>query len=367
MEIWDLPRPASFVDAIEFSIRDGSNVITRFPVRVPIGFERALRERLHSVFEWSSVDASCSGLDPVSVLRQQICPNVSALRASTMTKLAETRSFQVRLVWIENIQRTVWSKWADALVAYSDACRNVDLVSRTVLVVVVSGDTVAEESPDGVALVRRDFRDVVDALELFIFALCRLPSTIRDREYRALLAQAVSQIARWDCFLAERLLSLSAEEKLVPEGALVEYASCRGWTSETSRRWESGTVDGPVDRPVVHSALLAVSGERRIVRQRIWAAQATVLLPLVEDRRVSLIRRSLRYLKPLFETGPPQGSSFDPYELEVGDLVWRLDGTDAPQVVKRQAQWLRDVRNKLAHMQPLDPGRLLDWMLRSDP
>lgn len=365
MTIWDLPRPSSFVDEIEFDIRDGSSVIARFPTSVPDGLETTLRERLHSLWDWRTLDASGSETDPVAFLREMICPGVSAIRARSMADLADAPPFQGKVVWIENIDRLQWSHWSAALLAYADAIRNVEVGSRTLFIVVLSGEAVAETCPNEVALVRRDFRDVVDVLDLFMFALWKAPHSIRNPERRALLAHTVSQVARWDCLLAEQLLTLSIEEALSPERALLQYARDCGWTASTSRCWENGTIDGPRDRPVVHSALLSVSGERRSIRHRFWTAQAAVLLPLVEERRVAIIPRCRRYLKLPMQTERGQVIS-DPLDLELGQLAWYLDRSNTPPAVKRQVRWLRNARNKLAHMEPLEPVEALDAMLLSE-
>lgn len=272
--------------------------------------------------------------------------------------MADTASFQGRLLWIENIDRSDWAQWAAALAAYADACRSVDLIDRTLFIVVLSGEVVAEHTPEEVALVRRDFRNVVDTTELFMFALCKLPDSIERLEHRALVAHTVSQVAQWDCLLAEQLLSASFDEALSPDDTLRDYARCRGWNSDTSRRWEDGTVDGPDDRPIVHSALLTVSGELRPVFRRIWAGQAAVLLPLVEERRMGLVPRCCRYLKPPIDNRAGQ-QVHDLLDLEVGPLAWHLDRTDAPQGLKEHLRLLRDVRNHLAHMEPLEPNEAL--------
>lgn len=359
MNIWSFPRPASFVDDIENAIRDGSNVIVRFPCSVPGGLQRELRERLKwDCGIWTAIDASCTASDPIALLRERLCPNVTALRARGMAELADTASFQGRLLWIEKIGRSNWPQWAAALAAYADACRSVDPISRTLFIVVLSGGVVAEDTPEEVALVRRDFRNVVDTTELYMFTLCKLPDSIKRLEHRALIAHTVSQVARWDCLLAEHLLSAYLDEALSLEDALRDYACGRGWTSDTSRSWENGTVDGPDDWPIVHSALLAISGESRSVLQRIWAGQAAVLLPLVEERRIELLPRCRRYLKlPVKDHGGRL--VHDLLDLEVGPLTLHLDRTDAPQGLKKQVRWLRDVRNNLAHMEPLQPDEAL--------
>ena len=367
MDIWTLPGPSAFVDDIECAVREGSSVILRFPLEVPSGLERELRTRLQSVLEWTSVDAPSAGLDPLELLRQQLCPSASVSEVGGVNSFADSAWFQGRLFWMENMERGAWSNWYRVLRAYSDACRNVDLVSRSVFVVVLSGESnVADEIPQEVALVSHDFRCTVDVLDLFVFGLWKAPKNIMHGEHRALLIHTVAQIAQWDCVLAERLIALPLEEALSPSGALQEYAQERGWTADTSRCWEKGTVDGPKERPNVHSALLEVSGAHRAVGQRIWAAQAAVLLPLVEERRVGVVERYSRHLGLPIRTEDGRRID-DPMDLDVGQLAWHLDRLGKPQVLRRYVRRLRHVRNKLAHMEPLKPADALDGMLFRGP
>ena len=365
MDIWNLPGPSSFVDNIESAVRDGSNVIVRFPTEVPEGFERDLRERLHSLFIWNHIDASNSSSNPHSFLHQYIFPDVSAFDVGSITELAANPSFQGRLIWIENINYEVWPEWSTFLRAYSDACRNVDLISRTVIIVLLSREAAASKITEEAALISYDFRGVVDILDLFILVLWELTSRIKHRGHRALLAHTVAQVAQWDSFLANQLILLPPEEALSPENILRQYASERGWTSETPRCWESGTQDGTPEKPIVHSALLEVCGSSRIVRQRIWAAQAAVLLPLVEEQRVSIIEKNRRYLNLPIQTADGRHID-DPLDLDVGQLAWHLDRKDKPQGLRKKVRNLRLVRNKLAHMEPLEPKEALQLVLLSD-
>ena len=366
MDIWSLPGPSSFVDDIEDAARDGASVIARFPSVVPNGLEREVRGRLHSLFEWTSIDGSQASSDPLGFLFEQVCPDVSAFEASNIAQLAVSDSFQGRLVWIEKIDSGTWPDWSRFLRAYSDACRNVDIQHRTVFIVLLTGEPVTGRVSEEVALVCCDFRGAVDTLDLFIFALRQVPASVECREHRALLAHTVAQVAQWDSLLAEQLLALRLAEALSPEAALRQYALDRGWTAETPVCWEEGTVDGPTERPTVHSALLEVCGQSRLVRQRIWAAQAAVLLPLVEERRIGLIGRYGRHLELPIKTEDGRWVD-DPLDLEVGLLAWYLDRPGSPWRLRKQVRRLRDVRNKLAHMEPLEPAQALHRMLFIDP
>ena len=365
MTIWAFPKPAAFLDSIETSVRDGSNVIVRFASCVPAGLARELRERISSLWEWTSLDASNLVDDPVTFLRERVCPDVSSLRARTMSELADTEEFQGRLLWIERVRQSDWARWADTLAAYADACRRVEVISRSLFVVVLSGSVVAEDVPEELTLVRRDFRNVLDSLEMFMFASWQIPEHIEAREHRALMAHTVAQVAGWDWLLAKKLLAVSLEEAMHPEGLLRAYAGERGWTRSTARCWESATVDGPDDHPVVHSALLGISGETKLVSRRVWAAQAAVVLPLVEQRRVGLVRRWRRHLSLPVQTDRGE-LVYDALDLEIGQVARNLVGGGAPPRVRNYARWLKEVRNRLAHIEPLDAVDALNCALLSD-
>ena len=364
MDIWSLPGPSSFVGDIENAIRDGSNVIVRFPLEIPNGFEHELKERLRSLLTWNHVDASDSGLNPLSFLHQQICPEINVLEVSSIAELAAHASFQGRLIWVENIKIGTWSEWSTFLRAYSDVCRNVDLLGRTVFIALVSKEAVTNNVTEEVALINYDFRRVVDMLDLFILGLREVTNRIQHRGHRSLLAHTVAQIAQWDSFLARQLLALPTEEALNPDKILRRYAKERGWTPETPRCWENGTQDGTPENPIVHSALLELCGSSRIVQHRIWAAQAAVLLPLIEEQRVSLIDQCRRYLNLPIQTADGRRID-DPLDLEVGQLVRHLAQGRKPRGLMKKAQRLRNARNKLAHMEPLEPKEALQMVLLS--
>ena len=58
---------------------------------------------MEGVGEWISADVSRCGPDPIEFLHQQICPEVSVLRAGTIPELAATPEFQGKLVWVEGV------------------------------------------------------------------------------------------------------------------------------------------------------------------------------------------------------------------------------------------------------------------------
>ena len=118
-------------------------------------------------------------------------------------------------------------------------------------------------------------------------------------EYRFLLAATVAHVAQWDVRLAERLIGARPESILRPWKILEADVAERGWSEQTPETWEAGTVEGPTSRPLVHSSLLRAKGRLAELNRRLWAAQASALLPSRPARRQPNRRRSvLTLLEP---------------------------------------------------------------------
>lgn len=350
MNIWELPGPADFVDSIEYAVRDGANVIVRFPLGAPQGLSHSLRSRLQPLFDWTNLDAKYAKDDLIGFLCNQVCPQLYSHRQSGISTLAKFPDFQGRLFWVENIDSDGWKKWSKLLQAYSDVCRNIDLTSRSSFVVVLNNELVIAPIIEEATLVRHDFRGVVDELDLLIFALHNIPRNRFPGHHRTLLAHIVSSLSKWDIMLAERMIQSSTEEFLRPHATLEEYALEHNWTPETPRKWEFGTLDG-TDSQQVHSALLQMCVDRHIVEQRLWAAQAAVLLPIVEERRVHFIGRYKHHLRLPVET--EQGLTENPLDLSIGQLAWQLDRRGVPTYLRKYIRRLKRLRNALAHMEPV--------------
>ncbi len=365
MNFWGLPGPAGFADRIEEAIRSGSSVIVRFATAVPAGFESDLRQRLHEFLDWHRLDASsAAGDDPFQFLRRELLPSVGAADMTTVTEMALHEYFLGKLLWVENIDPASWPQWCGLLQSYAVACRSVDLFLRSSFIVVTQVDRIGNSVPEEVTLISIDFRAIVGPLDMFILALHR--ATVRNLppEHLALVAQAVTQLAKWDIDLAERLLKCNPEDLMQPRSILRDYANERDWTAETPQCWETGTLDELNGRPTIHSALLEITGNVRDVQHRLWAAQAAVLLPLVEERRTAIISRHGRRLQLPVET--ESGLIDDPFDLSVGQIVRSLDRRGTPYRIIKRLRHLQRVRNHLAHMKPVSGSDALHRFLLND-
>ena len=82
----------------------------------------------------------------------------------------------------------------------------------------------------------------------------------------------------------------------------------------------------------------------RYSRHAIWSGQVSALFPLVDCERVRLLRRYHRFWQPKL------GDSF--LDLEIGDMKRQAAGRSVlARRDYRQICWLKDVRDRLAHMQ----------------
>jgi hypothetical protein len=121
--------------------------------------------------------------------------------------------------------------------------------------------------------------------------------------------------------------------------------------------WDRRAVDGWHDRQSVTAGSLAASPEK--LSRVIWAAQARVLLPWIEERRSALLDQVTQELGP-GRLAEVLGHRFSPpvkpdalVEIGVLDKVVQMVIGSRNPGLRDASRRLREARNCLAHMQPL--------------
>lgn len=184
--------------------------------------------------------------------------------------------------------------------------------------------------------------------------------------------ETIVEVARWDLALAERLAQdWSGDPEELPGHLLNTAADKVSLPAEAAEHcgtapadallelWDRGRIDGWHDLAVPAGRTLAAS-PRRLARA-VWAAQARIVLPWIEQRREILHRRAAEKLgRPRFEAAL-QNMFREPIPdtlVEISHLrkIIAVRLGDIP--MRTAANWLYDARNKLAHLQPLKLGEL---------
>ena len=290
MEIWKLPGPSRYVETIERSLRDGASVVLRFPSGVPGGFKATVQAALGDYWQWATVESDAVVESPrgESLLRglcQRFAPRLLPVVRVTVADLCEEEEFQRRIIWIDGLHSTDCSGWLSFLAAYARASQAVPMLERTRFVALVDGGPSTRVIGD-ICLAVHDWRDVIDELDLLVFADSRLRERGVDGKERLLLATTVARVAAWDFVVAATLREEPPEVILDPSDALCSLARERGWTSETRPEWGIGTDSGSGS---MHAALAAIK-EPREIQRRVWSAQTAVLLPEIEAVRLDIVR-----------------------------------------------------------------------------
>jgi hypothetical protein len=179
------------------------------------------------------------------------------------------------------------------------------------------------------------------------------------------MVAVVSSLAQWDPRVCDHLGDEPLESILDPVPSLRELALQRGWgrTQEPvglANCWHLSKIDDVDNKPVVHSAALAYNDPSAEIARRIWGAQIGVLLPLIEEKRRGFLERYGEFLKVPFQT--PYGVVTDVRDLEIGHIDYQIAscGRSIDTSVRNLISCLRDIRNSLSHLEPVDPRLLRD-------
>lgn len=315
-------------------------MVVRFPVRMTPWFDDVIQQRCDFA-DWTVFRAD-GARAPCASLLEQFAP-----RGTSLDDLCDAESFRGRLIWVEGLNRDNWPEYREFLCDYARFSRNIGRMERARFLVLLVGGPPEEGPQRDVTLEVHDWRGAVKEMDLLVLAYDRIGAWGVSEGIRMLLATIVARVSDWDLGVAERLLDVQAEENLLdPTKILRAMAEEEGWTQRTPEDWGLGTASGSGS---VHAALAAVSKPRELQR-RIWSAQASVLLPVIDAQRHDVLReqerRVARHLRD-------DDDLRDPYSVEIGELADLARKLELGRVLCRRLDRLRSARNALAHLEPL--------------
>jgi hypothetical protein len=187
-------------------------------------------------------------------------------------------------------------------------------------------------------------------------------------------AETVVEVARWDLDLAEQLSATWSGEpgdlpSLLKDWRIVPVPAVGGHRLSVDalrppelllESWDERAVESWHHYQCVAGCALAAEPER--LSRVLWAAQARVLLPWIEERRADLHSRlteklgAARLASVLHERFDPPMKADSLVEIGTLDKVVRMIIGATDVELRDAARRLRDARNCLAHMQPLSLG-----------
>ena len=151
----------------------------------------------------------------------------------------------------------------------------------------------------------------------------------------------------WDLDVAERLLGEDDDKIINPVLVLRSIAREEGWTCTTPADWALGTASAT---GAIHAALAALDEPPRELHRRIWSAQASVLLPIIDERRYEIVRENHGQISTHLNM---DGDLTDPFDLDIGRLKGMVQRPGFSRHISNVVRRLHETRNDLAHLKPL--------------
>lgn len=361
MDRWSLHGPARFLDSVLDAVRSSSNVVIATSCNAVPDLIDTLESRI-AEFDHTRVLDALEWDDPVDEIHAALDLPYDAVMSRTAASLM--KRFERRRVIFVDVEGTrPWTAWKAFLGEYESACRGVLAMERTLFVVRVSGVPKTDLPKRAPALEVFSWSGHLSESDVLSYSLEKLRRHHHrvDRKVK-LHARIINKIGAWDLDLVDHLLARPWDDLFSPSDALASIAG-DGAALPKGIQWEEGGVCELDGEHVRHALSLWQRGDPdHELRMRLWAAQASELLPLLEIKRRDLAARIKRTQKV-----PPTARVFDEVisdirDVEIGGLLHLSRKFGLPPDILKSAERLREYRNKLAHLTPLSADEVLQLL-----
>jgi len=211
---------------------------------------------------------------------------------------------------------------------------------------------------EGVCLEVHFWEDVVDELDIRLFAAEQSRESRQSALARALWVEIDTQLAVWDPEVVTAYFGQSLDEVLEPRETLAGIAVRRAWrkplTGDPAELWASGITATRRQVSEHHVSALVVAGDDRAVERRLWAAELRVLFPILELRRHELLTNLDGSLRVPFRS-QAGGVIEQLADLELGHIEYQLSVRQRFRGTKvlKNVSLCKSIRNHLAHLEPV--------------
>ena len=361
-EYWQLPAPARFLRRVVEDVREGNNVVIALPRHAPSGWSSALRSALAIPSFPRLEEIPVNGDLPLPALHRSLALGNCSAHAN-VTDLCANAGFLNRLLHLQDFTPASWRAWSAFLAEYEDACRQFDLVHRTLFIATVQGDSAGEIPPPANLLRVHPWQDRVDSLDIRLHAANLMAGTTLPPWQRQPAVSLLVELALWDPEVCAIGSSLPLADLIQPATWLTQLAQNRGWTAADDVKaspavWRGLTQPFEGDNRV-HSAWLAMASRNEALNQRIWNGQVAALFPLLERHRRALIKSYRGLFRLPMQTDYKLITRHEDLELNhIADQLRSMNSRGLRDTCDF-VFWLRDIRNDLAHLSLVSPADLL--------
>jgi hypothetical protein len=332
------------------------------PTRVPDGLRNTVRARVerNPLWDWSTVEVSPEAPDPVSLLSRYFAASDSAQVHDTRS-LARSRELSGKVIWIEGLTSESWGRWKDFIHNYCQICKDMDLLERGLFVLNCKGPVADDPPASDVALGVHAFRGMVGNLDMSLWLARALDGTTHSPQERQIRISVAAELAGNDPGIGLDLAGLDLETLFEPYDLLTSRAAALSLVPGAPPSWTEGMVDEVDGVHYPHPLFLAALGApgRPVIRQRVWSGQLRVLFPWLERERIALLEEVGPLLRLPFDTG--FGEVTDKHDLELGHIFFQVKNR-VDRELRRWIGTLMDIRNALAHLEPVRVNLVRDLM-----
>lgn len=358
---WQLPGPAQFVLTIAQDLQDGKNVLILLPRHMPRGISSAIRSSLNIHHEAAWYSLRPGKALPLDFLWSYFYNDLNRKALPTASLLANSENLQEKIIWLDGIESAEWGAWEEFLSDYGQACQHTMLGRPPIFCVPLIG------VPASTSMLSEPFwsqylwRGVVGSVDMLLFT----SSMLQERSWSVLQKQVatavISKLSLWDPEVCHRLATADLQDVLNPLALLKEVAAERKWSADPYRNssWHEGMVDMVDKKWMTHSSILAVEASQKEIDRRIWNAELSILLPIVEEGRQVIIQQYRDSLRIPYQTNRHQTVS-DLYDLEINHIRTQIKRGIATLDVQTQrlTHELTEIRNRLSHLKTVTPEML---------
>jgi hypothetical protein len=366
---WQMPGPGRYVSFVSSDIRNGLNVVLCLPGGTETDIMSAIRQEFmpdEIYFSVLPLDAGSVEVDPLDILFDRFAPTVPKDLTRTPLSLCEQESFLGQIIILAGITEELWPAWKSFLEEYEQACRTLSPLDRTVFITILIGPIAQDPPSPEVMLSVRHYDGYIEKNDMLLYAASIYSFHSGEPVKKQLCISICAELSLWDPELCKYLARLDSRQLLDPGKILREFAEERNWSNildiqDRNHLWASGALQKIEGRDILHSSLLAIQSSERELNQRIWRAELTILYPLIEQKRQQLIQELSSSLQLPHVT--QYGESIkDPLDLEIGHIYAQLQNNWSHYLgrYRRQIALLRDIRNALAHLEPVEKELLMD-------